>query len=178
MDGTLLLDSPTIITILIYSGDVLKVVAGFSFLLYSLLSALLVLQMLIGVLVDVVSQITADERDAGDIALVKQELLEDLQEFGGDDNKISKEELYTVMNNPKSKALLKRLKINRLFLTELQKLMFPSPDSQVPIASVLDMMLMCRGDKQATIESLSCGICYLAQEVKEERVTISSLLGN
>merc|ERR1719446_1160193 len=96
---------------------------------------------------------------------MKQELLEDLLEFGGDDGRISLGELFTVMNHPKSKALLKKLSINRLFLFELQKLLFPKPDVTIPIKAVMDLMLLCRGNNKATVHALAGGFCFVAQEM-------------
>merc|ERR1712054_43683 len=101
-------------TKLIYSADFTLCFAGVLVSIYTLLSALLILQMLIGVLCDVVSRIGQEQRDAQAIGLVKQELLGDLMEFAGDDGKISKEELHKVMSNTKSKALPKKLNINPL----------------------------------------------------------------
>jgi len=52
---------------------------------------------------------------------------------------------------------------------QLQKMMFPKPNSQVPIKSVLTLMILCRGDNQATVEALSGGFCFLWKELQELR---------
>jgi hypothetical protein len=170
MDGTLMLDnSAPLMTELLFSNQLNHKIAGMFFAMYALLSALLVLQMLIGVLCDVVSRVGQEQRDAQAIGLVKQELLEELQVFDSGDGKISHPELMTVMKCPKSAAVLKKLNINRLFLFELQKMMFPKPNSQVPIKSVLTLMILCRGDNQATVEALSGGFCFLWKELQELR---------
>merc|ERR1719506_2798487 len=121
--------------------------------------------MLIGVLCDVVSRVGQEQRDSQAIGLVKQELLEIITEADGGDGKISHEELGKVMKHPKSVAVLKKLNINRLFLMELQKMMFPKKTSTVPIKAVLELMIMCRGDNTATVETLSGGFCFLASEL-------------
>jgi hypothetical protein len=169
VDGTLMMDSPIIMTVMLYSNHFNVILAGMCFTLYTLLSALLILQMLIGVLCDVVARIGKEQSDAQAVGLVKQELLSDLVYYAGDDGKISKEELRKVMNNPKSRALLKKLNINHLFLWELQKLLYQKKDTAVPIKQILDVMIMCRGDLPATVATIAGGFRFLAQELQEVR---------
>jgi hypothetical protein len=166
MGGTLMLDNAApLMTQLLFSGKFNKILAGALFVTYGLLSAMLILQMLIGVLCDVVSRVGSEQRDSVAIGLVKQELLEDLRRFDGGDGKISQEELKTVMHNPKSKAILRKLNINRGFLLELQKMMFQTPGQQVTIKSVLELMIMCRGDQPTTVEAMSGGILSIIHEL-------------
>jgi len=168
MDGTLMLDnSAPLMTSLLFSGQFNYIVAGAFFMLYALLSAMLILQMLIGVLCDVVSRVGSEQREATAIGLVKQELLADLKQFDGGDGKISQEELLQVMSNPSSKAVLKKLNINRLFLLELQKMMFTKPGQQVSIKSALTLMVMCRGDNPTTVEAMAGGLLSVVREISD-----------
>jgi voltage-gated sodium channel len=168
MDGTLMLDNAApLMTTLLFNDNFSFVLAGGLFMLYALLSAMLILQMLIGVLCDVVSRVGQEERDGVAIGLIKQELLEDLKQFDDGDGKISQHELHEVMCNPNSKALLKRLNINRLFLMELQKMMFPKSSSQVTIKSVLELMILCRGDNATTVEAMSGGLLSIINTLTE-----------
>merc|ERR1719353_2137908 len=156
MDGTLMLDgTPTLMTKLLWAPKINMLLAGLFFVLYALLSALLILQMLIGVLCDVVSRVGQEQRDAQAIGLVKQELLCDLKQFAGPDGRLTHAELLKVMENPNSKAVLKKLNINRLFLMELQKMLFPRKGSQASIKTILELMILCRGDNPATVETLA-----------------------
>ena len=50
--------------------------------------------------------------------------------------------LPKVMNNPTSKAILKKLNINRLFLLELQKMMFQHKDQQVTRCSMWQLFFI------------------------------------
>jgi len=166
MDGTFMLDNAgPLMTVLLFHEQFNFVLAGAFFIMYTLLSAMLILQMLIGVLCDVVSRVGSEQRDSVAIGLVKQELLEDLKRFDGGDGKISQEELKSVMHNPKSKAILRKLNINRGFLLELQKMMFQTPGQQVTIKSVLELMIMCRGDQPTTVEAMSGGILSIIHEL-------------
>merc|ERR1719506_1420407 len=166
MDGTLMLDgTPTLMTKLLWAPKINMLLAGLFFVLYALLSALLILQMLIGVLCDVVSRVGQEQRDAQAVGLVKQEILGELQKFETGDGKIGQRQLLKVMKHPQCKALMKKLNINRLFMMELQRMMFPTERSQVPFKAVLELMIMCRGDNTATVETLSGGFCFLASEL-------------
>jgi len=166
--GTLMMDnSARVMTELLFADKSSVVIAGIFFLIHMILSALLILQMLIGVMCDVVARVGADQRDALAIGILKQELLELITKFSTEKGKISQPDLLKVMRTPSSVAVLKKLNINRLFLMELQKLLFPKLDSTVSIKAVMALMLQCRGDNTATVESLSRGFCFLASELDE-----------
>jgi len=174
MDGTLMLDNAAIMmSELLFSRKPTVVMAGIFFLVYAVLSALLILQMLIGVLCDVVSQVGQEQRDADAIGLVKQELLEIIVALDNGDGKISRQEMLTVMKHPKSIAVQKRLNINQLFLLQLQKMLFPRENSTVPIGSVLQLMIMCRGENSSTVRTLSGGFEVIATEMEELKTDLS-----
>merc|ERR1719181_405125 len=98
MAGTLMLDGSTgIIAVLLFSDKFNYVLAGFLFVLYSLLSAMCILQMLIGVLCDVVSTVKAEEQSATAVGLLKQELLGSLTECDDGDGRITHNELHQLM---------------------------------------------------------------------------------
>jgi len=178
MDGTLMLDNAApLMTSLLFSHELNYILAGIFFMLYALLSAMLILQMLIGVLCDVVSRVGSEQRDATAIGLVKQELRQELMEADGGDGKISQEELLKIMKNPHSKALMRKLNINAAFLAELQKMMFTKPGQQVSIKQVLNLMIMCRGDNATTVESMSGAILSIITEIVEVRKILERDMG-
>jgi hypothetical protein len=166
MAGTLMLDNAApVMTDLLFNKDWVKVLVGLAFISYCWLSALLILQMLIGVLCDVVSQVGQERRDAECIGLMRQELLGDFNKYDDGDGKISKEEFRLIVDTENSKALLKKLTINRLFLLEIADLMFPNEEVQVPIRSILELMIMCRGGNTATVQIISSALCFLSNEL-------------
>jgi hypothetical protein len=180
MAGTLMLDNAApVMTDLLFNKDFVKVIVGLAFISYCWLSALLILQMLIGVLCDVVSQVGQERRDSECIGLVRQELLGDFQKYDDGDGKISREEFLLIVNSDNSKALLKKLNINRLFLLEVADLMFPSTtDVQVPIKTILEMMIMCRGSNTATVEIVSSALMFLSNELGALEDGISTKIEN
>jgi hypothetical protein len=168
MVGTLMLDNAApLLTELIFNKDAMKVIAGLAFISYAFLSALLILQMLIGVLCDVVSQVGQERRTADSVGLVRQELLGDLRKMDNGDGKLTLDEFKMVLDTPASKKLLKKLNINRLFMTEIMGMMYPQKTSAVPIRVVMEMLLMCRGDNPCTVQIISSALCFLSNEISE-----------
>merc|ERR1719160_85468 len=113
------------------------------------------MNMLIGVLCEVVSQVAQSEKDDAAIILVKNSILKNLKKFDNGDGMISSQELMHVMKDPQSKAVLRGLNVDRLFLLELQSMLFPRPDSQVSIKGIMELMLMCRGDLPVTVQHIA-----------------------
>lgn len=150
---------------LLFADEMNFKLAGFLFLSFALLSSMLILQMLIGVLCDVVARVGSEQRDASAVGLVKQELLANLMQYDDGDGKINQQELITVMKDPRSKAVLRKLNINRAFVLELQKMMFTHHGQRVPIKAVLQIMVMCQGANIATVESVSGGILTIIHEL-------------
>lgn len=177
MNGTLMLDNTQpLMTGLLFHNKVHYVLAGIAFMTYSLLSALLILQMLIGVLCEVVSQVNQEQRDAAALGLVRQELLVDLNNFAGEDGKISQAELFEVMNNPKSRALLRKLNINCAYVLELQRMMFTRPGQSVSIKTILELLVMCRGDVPTTVETMAGGLLSVIHEITTLRESFEQSL--
>lgn len=177
MCGVFMLDgAANLATYLIFSEKFNSVLAGCCFLLFTLLAAMTVLQMLIGVLCEVVSDTNKEHEAAKVVTIMKQQLVDKLRAFDDGDGKINQAELAEIMRDPDCKALLRSLRINRLFLLEMQRLMFPTPDSSVAFKPLTEMMLMCRGDNSATVETMASGFSYLVSEVREaEQRTIQRL---
>merc|ERR1719197_1688714 len=82
MNGTLMLDNTSpLLTALFYSGDSTLIAVGMFFLLFIAISSLTILQMLIGVLCDVMASVSEQQRQAHAYGLVKQELATMLRQF-------------------------------------------------------------------------------------------------
>merc|ERR1719491_2898147 len=83
---------------------------------------------------------------------------------------ISARELTLAFNDKQSKAVLKSLNIDQLFLSEVQQLLFPKPDSVVTIHAVMELMLMCRGDLSVSVQhiaSAQASLLLSLQKVEE-----------
>jgi len=74
--GTLMLDNASpLMTTLIFSDRLTYVLAGIAFIGYAMVSAMCILQMLIGVLCEVVAAVKEEQTTSHDVQLIKQELL-------------------------------------------------------------------------------------------------------
>merc|ERR1711933_18065 len=87
------------------------------------LCALVICNMLIGVMCEVVAEVAAKERDSKAVSMLKQSILTFLQKYDDGDGMISQEELESVMNEPEPKAVLASLNVDRVFLLALQKML-------------------------------------------------------
>jgi hypothetical protein len=166
MNGTLLLDNAApLMTGMMWGKDMSLVISAYLFILFVFLTAILILQMLIGVLCDLVSQVNIEQQNAYAVGIIKQELTARLLQVDGDgDGHITREELSKVINTSLGKAVLKHLGINQLFLCQLQEMVF-AVSNCVKIKDVLEMMLLARSDNTATVATLAGGFCFLAKEI-------------
>merc|ERR1719281_1452997 len=88
--------------------------AVFVFLSFIMLSALTVLNMLIGVLCEVVTAVGQHERDEADIRLVKQGILKELIKFDVDGSgTISQTELEAAMQSRRAQAVLEEMEVDK-----------------------------------------------------------------
>merc|ERR1712110_974103 len=88
MDGTLL-DAPgVVLNRLVHRGEFNTTVAVIIFLVFILLSALTVMNMLIGILCEVVNAVAASEKEESDIAVMKNSILLELKKFDDGDGMI------------------------------------------------------------------------------------------
>lgn len=163
LDGTFMMDGAAVImTEMLHEGTFISVLACLIFLLFVLLSALTVMNMLIGVLCRVVTAVAEGEVDDAALRLVKETILLDLKKFDDGKGMLTHEGLVEVMSDPQSKAVLRSLNVDRLFLMELQRMLFPTKESSVSIKTLMELMLMCRGDLPCTVKSLSSGLSYVS----------------
>lgn len=175
MDGTFLLDNAApLMTQLLFSDDFMQVAGGVAFLLYMFISAQLIMQTLVGMLVEVVAQVNEESKTEMATSLLRQELLQDLLDFSGDDGLVSHDELMKLMSNTKSKALMKKLNINTFLLYELQKMLYGSfHGKDVPVKDVLELMLLCRGDEPVTVDAVARGFNFVCQDLHEIKLMVA-----
>jgi len=122
------------------------------------------MNMLIGVLCEVVGSVTRSETDEAATKLVQESILVELQKFDDGDGMISREELDTVLQDPHSQDILRSLDIDILFLTELQAALFRGAgktDKRIPIKGILELMLLCRGDLPSTVRHIASGQAFM-----------------
>jgi hypothetical protein len=138
------------------------------FLTFLMLSAMTVLNMLIGVLCEVVSAVGQMEKEEDAVHHLQKTVLDELKKFDDGDALISREELKAVMHNPRTVGVLKSLDVDVSTLKDFQAMLFADPDSKVPIEGIMELILMTRGDLPATVSNVNKGLGFTRWAMKQE----------
>eukprot|EP00928_Gymnodinium_smaydae_P032173 TRINITY_DN23371_c0_g1_i1.p1 TRINITY_DN23371_c0_g1~~TRINITY_DN23371_c0_g1_i1.p1 ORF type:complete len:683 (-),score=128.37 TRINITY_DN23371_c0_g1_i1:127-2175(-) len=154
LDGTLLDSTGEVMDLLVQGRTLNSTISVVVFMIFVLFTAITVMNMLVGVLCEVVSSVAADEKDESAIKLMKQTVLLELQKFDDGDSCITEEELNELMADPAAVQVLETLGIDIPFLQEWQVMTFENPDTAVPIHDIIEQMLACRGDLHASVKHL------------------------
>lgn len=155
MDGTFMDSAGTVMARLRDTDTFDGYLSVLIFLCFISLSALTVMNMLIGVLCEVVTAVGQHERDEADIRLVKRSILAELMAFDDDgDATISQDELQRVMRSKKAIKVLEALEVDMAALDEIHGLFFKEPGVKVPIQSIMETFLAYRGSQAPTVKHL------------------------
>jgi len=137
---------------LISAGEVL---ATFVFAVFVLLSALTVMNMLIGVLCQVVLDVSAQEKEQHVKTQIRDTLLVMLQELDDDKSgEISKSEFQSVFNDPQAIAVMKSIQVDTQHLMDLSEMLYEKEDSTLPISVIMHIVLTLRGERTVTMDDL------------------------
>jgi hypothetical protein len=149
------LDSPGLmLEMMVHRSAVESVTATVIFFIFVLIATVTVMNLFVGVLVDVVSVVSASEKEEAATSLMKETILYELKKFDDGDNLIDENELNEVMVDPLSVAVLEKIGVDVTFLQTLQVMTYEDPDTKVPIHGILDQMLTCRRQMPATMKHL------------------------
>jgi len=182
MDGTLMDSTGDVMAKLRDEGSASSWLSLIIFMLFILLSSLTVMNMLIGVLCEVVSSVANAEKDEAAIKLMKESILVELKRFDEDGNGlISPDELQHVMRDPQAMYVLNSLEVDTHSLQEMMDMILQQSESnEVTIGLIMDLMLMCRGDLPSTVKHL---VTYealtrwaITSEVQQMKAEVKALL--
>merc|ERR1712137_1295700 len=113
---------------------------------------------IIGVICEVVSSKTVQEKDNAAIDALKKSVLVELQKFDvNGNNKISKDELAHVMEDEEALCVLNEFGIDLGYLSNLQEMLFDTPDTEVSINRIMELMLSSRKELPSTFKHLAEG---------------------
>jgi len=133
-------------------------VAVFIFIVFVLLSAITLMNMIIGIICEVVNSKTVQERDDDAIDALKKNVLVELQKFDvNGNNKISKAELAQVMEDKEALSVLNDFGIDLVYLSNLQEMLFDNPAAEVSIERIMELMLSSRKDLPSMFKHLAEG---------------------
>lgn len=130
-------------------------------MLFMLLSAFTIMNMLIGILCDVVTTVAKNEKDDVAVKMLKKSFLVELKKFDDNgDGVIGKAELEELMESLEALSVLRSLEVDIACLKELQQMLFPTPNSMVSIEDIIDHLLNYRGDLPTTVRHAVDGQAY------------------
>jgi len=142
------------------------------FYLFILLSALTVMNMLIGVLCEVVSAVASLEREQIAVGMVKDGFMDIIAKGGLDtdgDTKISRTEFEAILDNPSATKLLESVAVDVYALVDLADFIFAKDEDangknqddrdqdggkQLSFGEFMDVVLSLRGTNQATVKDV------------------------
>jgi hypothetical protein len=121
---------------------------------FVLASAMTVMNMLIGVLCEVVTAVAAAEKEDAAIRLVKETVLVMLTALDEDGSgEISKDEINTVFGDESALLVLDSLKVDVRHLVDHLDMYYEEQDD-LTIPQIMDLILMLRGDRNPTMKDM------------------------
>lgn len=157
MDGALLDGTGTLVSILL-EENVGLVILFYSFVL---LAALSVMNMLIGVICEVVSAISATEKEQIMVATVKDGFMEIIKKGDLDmdgDGQISRSEFERILQSPDTIRLLEKLDVDVYGFIDLADFIFETEDGEDPVqmsfGDFMETVLSLRGSNTTTVKDI------------------------
>lgn len=139
----------------------------FVFFLFILLASITVMNMLIGILCEVVSAVKAEQEETLAVDLMKSTVLVMLKHLDADmQGDISREEMQMVLEDRDALEVLTTLQVNPFHLTDLMEMYFQEGDSTLTIEFVMELILSCRGNRQLTMRDMLDGQTFVRWELK------------
>lgn len=132
-----------------------RIINALIMMLFILLGSLTVMNMLVGVLVEVVSVVSNVEKEGLIVNFVRNRLQQLIvEEVDGDnDDKISKREFQSLLVNAKAALVLEEVGVDVVGLVDFQDHIFKDTDD-ISFASFMDLVLQLRGTNTATVRDI------------------------
>jgi hypothetical protein len=171
LDGTLMDGTGNVVKAMLAQSWVYVVF----FYLFLVLAAMMVMNMLIGVLCEVVSAVASTEREEISVSIVREGILEIIQSGGIDtngDGKISKTEFESIMDDPAATRLLSKVDVDVMGLVDLADFIFAQDEDEEEAKELSFEEFMCyildlRGSNQATVRDVVELRKYIKNSVAE-----------
>merc|ERR1719478_303320 len=135
------------------------------------------MNMLIGVLCEVVSAVANDEKEQSVIQLMKESLLVMLHHLDADGSgEIDKDELMQVMEEPLALKVLEELQVDVAHLMELKDMLFEESNASIKIQDFLELLLAYRGDNIATVKNIVDSHAFTRWNTRKVTEPVNELL--
>eukprot|EP00928_Gymnodinium_smaydae_P018136 TRINITY_DN16901_c0_g1_i1.p1 TRINITY_DN16901_c0_g1~~TRINITY_DN16901_c0_g1_i1.p1 ORF type:complete len:680 (-),score=160.38 TRINITY_DN16901_c0_g1_i1:33-2072(-) len=127
------------------------------FIVFILLAALTVMNMLIGVLCEVVSGVAEIENEEMTLAFIRSKMKKIVDEIDEDgDRMISKKEFAMILEKPEAVLALQEVDVDPLALVEMSEYIFSEEEGteELDLADFMEAILQLRGVNTATVKDL------------------------
>eukprot|EP00929_Paragymnodinium_shiwhaense_P000664 TRINITY_DN100908_c0_g1_i1.p1 TRINITY_DN100908_c0_g1~~TRINITY_DN100908_c0_g1_i1.p1 ORF type:complete len:931 (-),score=212.61 TRINITY_DN100908_c0_g1_i1:151-2943(-) len=134
---------------------------------YIMLASLTVMNMLVGVLVEVVSVVSAVEKEQLTVGYVKQRLLGIIEEVGGDedgDALISKAEFDVLLMSEEAARAIQEIGVDVIGLVDMADYIFKD-NVKLTFADLMELVLAFRGSNTSTVKDIVDMRRYFLQEL-------------
>jgi len=123
---------------------------------FVLLSALTVMNMLIGVLCEVVLDVSAEEKESHAKGKMRKTLFVMLEELDEDKSgELSKKEVQGVICDPSAVAIMNDIQVDTQYLLDISEMLFTNEDSTLPISVFMNIVLTLRGKRVPTMNDMA-----------------------
>jgi hypothetical protein len=127
----------------------------------------MILQMLIGILCQVINETTQREKYQRDMHQLREHLVSMLKEQDKDsDARFSQAELTEMIQGPSSRNALENMQINIVFMMHLVHTLLPTPDSTASMEDVINALMACRSNQTATVATCAGGFNSLSRQMR------------
>merc|ERR1719221_725123 len=134
------------------------------------------MNMVVGILCEVVSAVASAEKEEAQIKLVKETILVMLQSIDMDgSHSISMEELMAMCEDADALTVLKDLHVDSGYLRESFQMLY-QPGSSVPIVKVMEGIMNLRGSRPTTVKDIIDANAYTRYVVGNQITSLQSRL--
>eukprot|EP00927_Polykrikos_kofoidii_P025042 TRINITY_DN22583_c0_g1_i2.p1 TRINITY_DN22583_c0_g1~~TRINITY_DN22583_c0_g1_i2.p1 ORF type:complete len:804 (+),score=113.45 TRINITY_DN22583_c0_g1_i2:93-2504(+) len=158
LDGTLMDSTGTVVQHMLLEESYFCL---FLFYLFILLAALTVMNMLIGVLCEVVSAVASTEREGIMLGTIRDGIMPIIADGQTDDDAmmISRAEFDKIIGDPQAVQLLDQVGVDVYSIAELADFIFKGEGDkggphQLPVADFVDLIVSLRGGNSATVKDI------------------------
>jgi hypothetical protein len=134
---------------------------------FMLLAPITVMGMLTGVLVEVVSVVSAVEKETMIVSYVSEQMFSMLKEIDiNDDEMLTKDEFQELVVRPDAARMMSSVGVDVLGLAEFCDFLFKDTD-RISFGAFLDLVLQLRGTNQATVRDIIDMRKFIRQELTD-----------
>jgi len=127
---------------------------GALFLVFVLLASLTIMNMLVGILVEVVGVVAKTEKEESEAAFLKQQMLKLISSINEDgDDSVSRSEVQAIMEKPGAVRALHRIGVDVINLVDLIDFIFKDRE-ELEFGEFMEVVLQLRGSNAATVKDV------------------------